>query len=56
MDTEIRVAVLIEKDRKYLLGQEATKIIYGWFTKKQINQMQHKLSGDWLVDVINSLK
>jgi NADH pyrophosphatase NudC (nudix superfamily) len=128
MNTDIRVAVLIEKDGKFLLGQEATKIIYGlwnwqqgkvergeglevaairevkeetgldvelakkltvienpfpgtkethvylgkiisgeltyvkdeildlqWFTKEQIKQMQDKLTGNWLINVIDSL-
>ena len=129
MNTDIRVAVLIEKDGKFLLGQEATKIIYGlwnwqqgkvednedlevaamrevkeetgldielvkkltiiknpfpgtkethvyfgkivggalayskeeildlqWFTREQINQMRDKLTGDWLINVIDSLE
>ncbi len=128
MNTDIRVAVLIEKDGRFLLGQEATKIIYGlwnwqqgkvegvedlevaavrevkeetgldvelvkkltvienpflgtkethvylgkiisgelayakdeildlqWFTKEQIKQMQDKLTGNWLINVIDSL-
>ncbi|MCA9361372.1 NUDIX domain-containing protein [Candidatus Kaiserbacteria bacterium] len=128
MNTDIRVAVLIEKDGKFLLGQEATKIIYGlwnwqqgkvedgedleaaamrevkeetgfdieivkkltiinnpfpgtkethvylgkiiggelaysaeeilnlkWFTREQIIEIQDKLSGNWLVGVIDSL-
>lgn len=128
MNTDIRVAVLVEKDGKFLLGQEATMIIYGlwnwqqgkveegedleaaalrevkeetgfdielvkklttikhpfpgtkethvylgeivggemmysseeildlqWFTREQINQMRDKLSGGWLINVIDSL-
>lgn len=35
MDDAIRVGVLIEKDGKYLLGQEATKIIYGLWNWQQ---------------------
>lgn len=35
MNTDIRVAVLIEKDGKFLLGQEATKIIYGLWNWQQ---------------------
>lgn len=35
MHTDIRVAVLIEKDGKFLLGQEATKIIYGLWNWQQ---------------------
>ena len=35
MNDAIRVAVLIEKDGKFLLGQEATKIIYGLWNWQQ---------------------
>lgn len=35
MNKDIRVAVLIEKDGKFLLGQEATKIIYGLWNWQQ---------------------
>lgn len=35
MDTDIRVAVLIQKDDKFLLGQEATPIIYGLWNWQQ---------------------
>lgn len=35
MNQDIRVAVLIEKDGKYLLGQEATPIIYGLWNWQQ---------------------
>lgn len=35
MNEVVRVAVLIEKDGKFLLGQEATKIIYGLWNWQQ---------------------
>ncbi len=35
MSKDTRVAVLIEKDGKFLLGQEATKIIYGLWNWQQ---------------------
>ena len=35
MDTDIRVAVLIQKEDKFLLGQEATPIIYGLWNWQQ---------------------
>lgn len=35
MDTDIRVAVLIQKEDKFLLGQEATSIIYGLWNWQQ---------------------
>lgn len=35
MNNDIRVAVLLEKDGKFLLGQEATKIIYGLWNWQQ---------------------
>jgi 8-oxo-dGTP diphosphatase len=35
MNNAIRVAVLIKKDGKFLLGQEATKIIYGLWNWQQ---------------------
>jgi ADP-ribose pyrophosphatase YjhB (NUDIX family) len=35
MNEAIRVAVLIEKDGKFLLGQEATKIIYSLWNWQQ---------------------
>lgn len=35
MHNDIRVAVLIEKEGKFLLGQEATKIIYGLWNWQQ---------------------
>jgi 8-oxo-dGTP pyrophosphatase MutT (NUDIX family) len=35
MNTDIRVAVLIQKDDKFLLGQEATPIIYGLWNWQQ---------------------
>ena len=129
MNKDIRVAVLIEKDGKFLLGQEATKIIYGlwnwqqgkveegedigvatlrevkeetgldvelirkltvldnpfsgtkethvffgkiiggelnypteeildlqWFTKEQILEMKEKLTGPWLLEILDSLQ
>jgi 8-oxo-dGTP diphosphatase len=35
MNADIRVAVLIEREGKFLLGQEATKIIYGLWNWQQ---------------------
>lgn len=35
MNGDIRVAVLLEKDGKFLLGQEATPIIYGLWNWQQ---------------------